>query len=235
MLNSSLDTDSLGAEFAKDKRVRVENLLEDAAVERIREACLHNVPWEYLSFLDGQNVIIPGEDFEALGNEQLGQFHQKLMQGAAEGVGFFYCGYKIQRAKTDSDDAELRFLHSVFDLLNSAEMLDFVMQVSGRSDLKSADAQYTRYTPGQFLTRHLDDTEAEQRRLAYVISFTKNWHPDWGGLTQFYERDGTPRDAWAPRFNSMALFDVSHVHSVTYVTPFARQPRLSLTGWFRAA
>ncbi len=36
-----------------------------------------------------------------------------------------------------------------------------------------------------------------------------------------------------PAFNTMALFDIRHVHSVTYVTPFAKQPRLSLTGWFR--
>jgi len=27
--------------------------------------------------------------------------------------------------------------------------------------------------------------------------------------------------------------DVRHVHSVTFVTPFSTQPRLSLTGWFR--
>jgi Rps23 Pro-64 3,4-dihydroxylase Tpa1-like proline 4-hydroxylase len=53
-------------------------------------------------------------------------------------------------------------------------------------------------------------------------------------LLQFFEDDGTPRDAWAPQFNSMSLFDVRHVHSVTFIAPFALEPRLSLTGWFRA-
>jgi Rps23 Pro-64 3,4-dihydroxylase Tpa1-like proline 4-hydroxylase len=66
------------------------------------------------------------------------------------------------------------------------------------------------------------------------MSFTRNWHPDWGGLLQYYDDDGTPRDTWAPLFNSMTLFDVRHIHSVTFVTPFSTQPRLSLTGWFRA-
>ena len=53
-----------------------------------------------------------------------------------------------------------------------------------------------------------------------------------GFATKFYTADGIPRDAWTPRGGSLALFDVRHVHSVTYVTPWAGVPRLSLTGWF---
>ena len=53
-------------------------------------------------------------------------------------------------------------------------------------------------------------------------------------LLQFFEDNGTPRDAWVPGWNVLSLFDVRHVHSVTYVAPFAGAPRLSITGWFRA-
>ena len=66
------------------------------------------------------------------------------------------------------------------------------------------------------------------------MSFTKDWHPDWGGLLHFFEDNGSPRDFWVPMFNSLTLFDVRHVHSVSYVTPFAKGQRLSLTGWFCA-
>jgi Rps23 Pro-64 3,4-dihydroxylase Tpa1-like proline 4-hydroxylase len=66
-----------------------------------------------------------------------------------------------------------------------------------------------------------------------VFSATWGWHPDWGGLLQFYQEDGTPEDAWSPGFNTLSLFDTSYIHSVTYVTPFAQAPRLSLSGWFR--
>ena len=113
-------------------------------------------------------------------------------------------------------------------------MLSFISTVSGRNDLKSADAHFTRFTPGQFLTRHRDENTNEQRRLAYVLSLSKNWHPDWGGLLQFFEDDGTPRNAWVPQFNTLSLFDIRHVHSVTFIAPFALEPRLSVTGWFRA-
>jgi Rps23 Pro-64 3,4-dihydroxylase Tpa1-like proline 4-hydroxylase len=122
----------------------------------------------------------------------------------------------------------------LLDFLNTPEILGVVSKISGRDDLRSADGQVTAYTPGHYLTRHRDRIDGEERRLAYVLGFTREWHPDWGGLLQFYDDDGSPRDAWAPRFNSLALFDVRHVHAVTYVTPYARKPRLSLTGWFRS-
>jgi SM-20-related protein len=156
-----------------------------------------------------------------------------LMQNATNGIGYLYCGYVMNASRAD-DDGERKILYDVFEYLNSSAMLDFVQAVTGRTDLVRADAQYTRYSAGQYLTRHRDDIEGQARRLAYVFGFTRRWHPDWGGLLQFYEGDGTPRDAWVPGFNRLSLFDVRHVHSVTYVTPFAGEARLSLTGWFYA-
>jgi len=122
----------------------------------------------------------------------------------------------------------------VFVFMNSQEVLQLISEITGRTDLLSAESQFTRFTPGQFLTRHRDVAPEQERRLAYVLSLTKNWHPDWGGLLQFYQDDGTPRESWSPVFNSLTLFDIRHVHAVTYVAPYAGQPRLSLTGWFRA-
>ena len=70
--------------------------------------------------------------------------------------------------------------------------------------------------------------------MANVITLRSGWHPDWGGWIKLYEDDGTPRDAWSPGLNVLSLFDVRHVHSVTYVAPYAKAPRLSVTGWFLA-
>jgi len=234
MLNPDLDRVAIAAEYKRDGRVRIENLLQEDIAERIRDYCLHNVPYEYLTNLNGENVVITAEEMKNLDQEQKVEMQHHIMNAAANGVGFFYCGYKMDRARAGTGDEKLNFLNSVFDYLNGEEMLSFVAGVSGCSDLQSADGQFTRYAAGQFLTRHRDDVTAEKRRLAYVLSFSKEWHPDWGGLLQFFEDDGTPRDAWAPTFNSMVLFDVRHVHSVTFVAPFHAQPRLSLTGWFRA-
>ncbi len=51
----------------------------------------------------------------------------------------------------------------------------------GPSREAGADAQVTRYTPGQFLARHSGDITREGRRIAYVMGFSEEWHPDWGG------------------------------------------------------
>ncbi len=233
LLNPALDAAALASEYARDDRVRIADVLDADVAARIRAACLEDMPWEYLTHVDGRNLAIPAAEFEGMPPEQAQQFHYQIGRAAADGVGFLYCGYKIDRKQPDSGNANLEFLHGVFDYLNSEEMLALIRQITGHSDIRSADAQYTRYTPGQFLTRHRDDHASEGRRVAYVLGFSQHWHPDWGGLLQFFSDDGTARDAWTPAFNTMALFDIRHVHSVTYVTPFAKQPRLSLTGWFR--
>ena len=234
MLNPDLDTKALAVEFAKDGRIRIENILTPGIAERVRSYCLTDAPFETVYHLDGENHVSPLQEMARMDPSQQHEFQTKIIKAASQGVGFVYCGYMIGRAKKNVASERLRYLHSIFEFLNGREMLDFICKVSGRDDLLSADAQYTRYTAGQFLTRHRDDVSNEKRRLAYVFAFSKDWHPDWGGLLQFYEDDGTPRDVWSPKFNSMSLFDIRHVHSVTYVTPFALSPRLSLTGWFRA-
>lgn len=234
MLNRNLDRKSLAKSYAADERVRVSNILEPDIAERIRNVCSGDVPWEYLTYVDGKNIVIPAADFDRMSPATSNELHRSIGTAAREGIGFFYCGYKIDRQLAETDRDDLKFLHQVFDFLNGGEMLSFIRDVTGQEDIRSADAQYTRYVPGQFLTRHRDAHDEEQRRIAYVIAFSKAWHPDWGGLLQFFEDNGTPRDAWIPEFNSMSLFDIRHVHSVTYMTPFADEPCLSLTGWFRA-
>ena len=234
MLNPDLNAVELAKRFSEDDRVRIENVLETDIVERVHQAARQDVPYEFLSNIDGKNVAIPSSQMAAFDAEQGQDFRRKLLDQAARGIGFFYCGYMMARKLDDTANESLKFLHSVFEFLNSDDMLSFVSTVTGRDDLRSADAHFTRYTPGQFLTRHRDDNVNEQRRIAYVLSLSKDWHPDWGGLLQFFEDDGTTRDSWAPKFNSLALFDVRHVHSVTFVAPFAMEPRLSVTGWFRA-
>jgi len=233
MLNPELNRAELTARFREDDRVRVAGLLKTADAESLRDACIRSCPYDVIFTMGGNNYAQSEADIQGLSSQQRREMQASIAADARKGIGFLYGGYKLGSEDRETGNADLKLLHSVFDYLNSDEMLDFVREVTGDSTLKSADAQYTRYLPGHFLTRHRDDIRTEGRRFAYVLSLSKNWHPDWGGLLQFFEDGGTPRDAWLPQFNTMALFDVRHVHSVTYLTPFAGEPRYSLTGWFR--
>ena len=234
MLNPDLDPNALAAQFRLDDRVRIRGLLDPAVADRAAEICRNRLPFNFLFNLNGRNQVWTNADVSRKSAEELQRIQRDIWSEAQRGIGFQYGGYAMRMADRNSGDEALDYLHGLFDFLNSAEMLDFIMQVTGSNELVSADAQYTRYIPGQYLTRHRDVVEAQGRKFAFVLGFSRNWHPDWGGLLQFFEEDGTPRDAWAPEFNCLNVFATRHIHSVTYVTPFAGEPRLSLTGWFRS-
>jgi Rps23 Pro-64 3,4-dihydroxylase Tpa1-like proline 4-hydroxylase len=105
--------------------------------------------------------------------------------------------------------------------------------VIGPSDVAFADAQATRYGPGDFLTAHDDAVEGKHRRAAYVFGLSRDWRAEWGGLLLFHEPEGEVR-GYVPQYNALNLFAVPQPHSVSLVAPFAPRERLSVTGWLRA-
>ncbi len=232
MLNPELDIERLAAEFRIDQRLRIENVLKDEVAERIYELLLSKVEYELAYVANNQNLSMSMEQLGSITAGQRRDLFSALYSEASRGVGFLYNRFDLNRARNYAVE-EVRFLHEFYAWLNSPEPIEVIKTITGVEDITIADAQATSYRPGHFLTRHKDDLSSQDRRLAYVFGFSKSWHPDWGGLLQFFENDGTPRDAWMPQFNALSLFDVGHVHSVTHIAPYAAAPRLSITGWFR--
>ena len=101
-------------------------------------------------------------------------------------------------------------------------------------ELVMVGAQATRYLPGQFLRLHDDHHAVENRRYAYVVNLSRDWEADWGGMLHFVAADGSVEEVFMPRFNSLSLFRVPHRHFVGLVSPWAKQPRLAITGWWHA-
>lgn len=164
------------------------------------------------------------EKLRALPKEERDKLLASVLKQASRGIGFWY-------QKRSLKPLEPGVLGDLADWLNSATTLDFFARITGESRYYRCSIQATRFNRGDFLTRHQDVVTEEQRKAAFVINLSQEWHPDWGGLLQFFQPDGTSRDAWSPEFNTLSLFDVSHVHSVTCVSPFARMPRLAISGW----
>lgn len=227
MLNPDLDIDALAAAYREDDRVRVDAALPADKAAELSRMLETEIGYASMVSVGGVGRALFPSEIEAMSDDQKRALHANLMQDASRGVGFLYEGHQI----AESDSTKLR---AALSQLNEPATLQIIRTITGENRIAYADGQATRYRSGHYLTRHLDDPAGENRLIAYVLSLTAGWHPDWGGLLQFYERDGTPRDAWAPGFNVLSLFSVRHVHAVTYVTPFAAKPRLSITGWFRA-
>lgn len=237
MINPNLDLQVLAKSYQVDKKLQINNFMQLETIERMRNACLTSVPFSMQYVLNGQYQSKNPSEVANTTPQEAQAINHKIAIAAGKGVGFLYDGYLKSRVRSkpgDGTSEELKFLHTIFNYICSDEVISQIKLITGNQELTGAEPQYTRFNPGHFLTRHLDVIPGRDRRYAFVLGMTKGWHPDWGGLLQFYNKEGIPLETWMPQFNVLSIFDVSHIHAVTYVTPFATAPRLSLTGWFVA-
>lgn len=224
MLSPAFADQANQTSFAVDHRLRLADALAPDQAERVARALEASTDFDWVMTENGVPRTMSNDAIQQLGAQGQQALQNGLYGQAQRGVGFLYKGRHLDK----SDDA---VLGGFLGQLNDEKSLAAFRSLTGDDRIASAEAQATRYEPGHFLTRHLDDPVNEKRLYAYIFSFCRNWHPDWGGLLQFFEKDGTPRDAWAPGFNTLSLFSVRHIHSVTYIAPYAGQARLSITGW----
>jgi hypothetical protein len=231
MLNHTLDIEALRAEFAGARRIRIRDVLPAADADAIANE-MAQLPYQ-LFCANGKGVaVLDPNDVARWTPERRAELQRELMAAASRAEGFTYMGHRMSEAWRDtSPDTPLGRLHAG---LRGGDTLATIRAITGAGadNFDNAFAQATQYLGGHYLTRHLDDPSGESRKFAFVWGFTRNWDPDWGGLLQFYDAAGQPADALSPGFNTLDLFDVSHVHAVTYVAPFAAGPRLAVSGWF---
>ncbi|MFC4701312.1 2OG-Fe(II) oxygenase [Glaciecola siphonariae] len=214
-------------QYAADKRLRLFDIFMPQTAGDIAMHIHQDLSYKNAYVEDGVFKVISTDELKALGTQRQQSLTQKIYQQAGQGIGFFYA-----KCQLHDNPADHSLSQQVLQWLNSESLLNDIRKMTGHDDITGANGQATRFYPGHFLTRHNDVNEHDNRKVAYVLNFTPEWHPDWGGLLQFYHDNGNPKDTWVPIFNSLALFDVTHPHAVSYVAPFARKPRIAITGWF---
>lgn len=227
------DWDALAAAYHADGRVQVRDVLTAPSAAAIEAQLKEQTPWG-LCFNQGQRVAALREaDIAALPREKRQQMTQAVAEGARAGFQFFYRHYPLFTDYFDAARARTA-LYGLFEFINGADFLGFVRRITGEESIVWADAHATRYEPGHFLMKHNDEMPGAHRRAAYVLNFTRDWRPDWGGYLQFFGENGDVVHGFRPLFNAINLFAVPREHSVEAVSPFAQAPRLSVTGWLRA-
>lgn len=236
MLNPELEPDLLAEDFARNGRVQIRSILEPGTATAL-ENCLRNeVPWGLSTINDGAARMREADELKRMGPEEWRQLMIDVQKTAREGYQFLFNSYQIVTAYKEKRDPHL-FLHKFFEFMNSPPVIDFARRVTGCEDIAKADAQATRYLPGHFLRKHNDFgqvTATDTRRAAYVFNLSHDWQADWGGLLQFLDEEDNIVESWVPRYNSLSLFRVPAWHAVSCVAPYATQPRLAVTGWFRS-
>jgi SM-20-related protein len=211
--------------------VRIRNVLDPSSAARLH-ACLSNeVPWR-VTYNDGmENIMLDALASRSQDADSQRELMRDVVFRAQSGFQYLFLSYPMITAYIQGENPSL-LLHRVLEWLNDPHTLDVFRRITGIQSLHKANAQATFYRPGDFLKRHDDSgTESQGRRVAYVLSMTKGWRADWGGQLQFLDANDEVDEVWMPTFNSLALFVVPTWHTVSYVAPFARQPRYAISGW----
>ena len=231
-LNPALDAAALAARFAANRRVQIRDFLVDEDAAGLHSEMRRRDDWLQI-VNSGEKVFDLDRPTRAgLSREQAEALDQAVYAGAREGFQHRYEAIRIPDGEAEreaSDDLLARFAL----WLSGGEARDFLREVIGRSELDFADAQATAYAAGDFLTGHDDQVEGKNRLAAYVFGLTPQWRAEWGGLLLFHGADGDIEQGLLPRFNTLNLFAVPQLHSVSLVSLAAPFRRYSITGWLR--
>jgi Rps23 Pro-64 3,4-dihydroxylase Tpa1-like proline 4-hydroxylase len=230
-LARNLDRRGIAQVYSRASRVHLVPILAQDCAEYLLREFSSSIPWQLHLNSGPRSINLEEDQFEALPAEDQQKILSSVHASAAEGFQFLYNRFPVSDLYEQNEHRSL-YVMRVFKFLNSPEFLDCMREVTGAANITFADAQATRYRPGHFLNAH-DDSLGKDRVVAYVLNLTPAWKADWGGVLQFIDQDGHVAEGYTPAFNALNIFRIPQFHGVSYVTPFARSPRYSISGWLR--
>lgn len=233
-LDPGIDAETLREEFAARGRVQISPFLAGGDAERLRAHLEAREDWSVALTADGRKLLVFAGDSWLKMNPAHREGLKKMVEPRGE-TSFRYMFRQILAVGDDGPVEPDTELGRFADFLSGADVIGLIRTIAGAPDIDHADAQATRYLPGDFLTVHNDRDEHGHRRVAYVLGLTSAWRTDWGGLLMFHDGRGNVEEGLLPRMNTLNLFSVPQRHSVSLVAPFAPRPRDSVSGWWKSA
>ena len=219
--------------FQTNGRVDIRNFLGAGEAKTLRVHLQERADWTLVMNAGTGVYEVPRSGMAQLSQKQRDELDSRVIDAAQFGF-----QYRYESVRVPDEDADRQKRDTLLDrftcFMSSDTVLNFLAEITGAKDLAFADGQATAYSTGHFLTSHDDDVEGKGRRAAYVLGLSPDWRAEWGGLLMFHGNDGNIQEAFVPAMAALRLFTVPCVHSVSYVTPFAPQPRLAVTGWLRS-
>ena len=230
-LNRKLNRKAAAKTFKRDGKILIPDILSDECAVSLTGYLSGRKEWNLVFRSQGKHYDVSASGFESLPSNEQNEFRQSVYSSAQRDFGYMYKNYPILDL-VEAGNCE-KFLEHFLNFVNSDAVLNTIRRITGIENIDYADAQATRYEPGHFLTSHDDIVPGKNRLAAYVFNLTTEWFPDWGGNLMFYDDENKISKVFVPLFNSLSLFLVGNKHAVSTVSPFARRPRMAITGWFR--
>ncbi len=211
----------------QNKYLRINKFLNDEFAIRLSNCLENEIDWGLACRIDDNPKTF-------LKTNDVGHLDRNIATKLSEQLGvefqFIYNTYMMVTAYIEKRDPN-HFLNRILEWLNTPEVINYFKQLTNDNSIKKINAQATRYLPGHFLTQHTDENLEEGRLYAYVMGFSKEWNPDWGGLLHILDDDKNIVKTLIPEYNTLSIFKVPQNHFVSLVSPFAKKERLAITGW----
>jgi len=230
-LDPAIDAAELSREYAAFGRVQIAPFLDEAGANYLAKHLLSRTDWNFTLNSDEKIYEVPRHGDKAMAPEQELRLRKAVEERAAAEFQFCYDSIRVADARVERNAADP--LHGFAEFMCSAPVLALMRDITGSGEIIFADAQATIYRGRDFLTAHDDAMAGKHRVAAYVLGLTAAWRTEWGGLLMFHDSRGDVTRALIPRFNTLTLFSVPQVHSVSAIAAAAAELRCSITGWLR--
>jgi len=215
----------LTSEFEYKHKVIIPNIFSSSFAELIARYAQFEKNWVLASGIDKSrfdNAINPGNQKR---NDQIGADVNKAFSQDR-------FSYIFHRAMNNRNPSMIE--NDIRQALGSSAFINYLNEITGLNLTKLTTLFMSRYRSGHFLSPHSDTGNG---KIAFVISLSKNWLPQYGGLLHFLSDDRTEIvETYCPKFNHMVIFQVDennkHPHFVSHVAPNVQHNRISIVGWF---
>ncbi len=210
--------------FNENKKIQIQNILKDEIAELLFKHSIMDKNW----------ILATGHDtikFEKKINKQFEKANSiqiKKIQDKFKNNKFSYIFHRSMNNKTPS------FLEfTLRKYMASKEFIDYLNSITDLNITTLNTLFMSKYKGGHFLSPHSDKGNG---KITFVISLTKKWKPEYGGILHFMNDDKTKIiESYVPEFNTLMLFEVPEEgipHYVSHIVPYIKEERYSITGWF---
>lgn len=230
-LNPAIDEAAAVAAYGAEGRVRLPALLAPRQAEAFHAQLSARADWQMVLNSDDKVVELSREARLAMTDAQRAALDTAVYASARAGFQYRFETLRVPDGAQDRQgSADPLFAFAQW--LSEGPARDLLRRITGVAAIAFADAQGTAYAPGDFLTGHDDHIEGKSRHAAYVFGLNPTWRAEWGGALLFHGPDGS-LSGHTPGFNTLDIFRVGQMHSVSEVTRSAAYRRYSITGWLR--
>lgn len=230
-LDPGIDADWLAAVYRRDGRVRIRTFLTDPGP--LHDSLRSRTDWNQVINAGAKVYELDRQTRAAMSTEKHRALDHAVFEGGQAGFQFRYESIRVDDASA-ARAASATLLDAFAMWLSGGAPRALLRHVCGEPAIDFADAQATLFSAGDLLTGHDDAVAGKNRHAAYVLGLNPIWRVEWGGLLIHHGADGQSFTGQVPAFNTLDLFRVPQLHSVSMVTRSAPTERLSVTGWLRS-